>query len=320
MRISILLPFRNAAPWIQETLDSIIGQTYQDWELIAVNDQSEDATEPFISSINDGRIRVLKNEGQGIIPALQTGLRVATGTYLTRMDADDIMPSDKLEQFMLQAKPNRLVVTGKVQYFGKEPISEGYEKYAAWLNERCDRNDHFEHIYRECIVASPNWLATTKFIREDRIFEQLQYPEDYDMTFLWKQNGYSINALTTTTHLWREHPKRTSRNSEVYDQASFFQLKLDWFQKTEQGKTLGIFGTGIKGKRAVTQLKENFSIHWFDYAFERFQAPLDGYKIEDPTTCTTDLLLIAVYPENREPLEQLIQELGYVFGENVWYV
>ena len=320
MRISILLPFRNAAPWIQETMDSIIGQTYPEWELIAINDQSEDTTEQLISTINDPRIRIIKNDGRGIIPALQTGLRVAKGTYLTRMDADDIMPPNKLNLFIRKVQPGRSLVTGKVQYFSQQDVSEGYEKYAQWLNERCDREDHFNHIYRECTIASPNWLSATEYIREDRIFEKLQYPEDYDMTFLWKQKGYSIQVVPAITHFWREHPKRTSRNSDVYDQASFFQLKLDWFQKTEKGKTLGIFGAGIKGKRAVSQLKENFSIHWFDYAFERFKAPLHGHKIEDPTTCATDLLLIAVYPENRDPLEQLIQELGYVFGKNAWYI
>jgi len=320
MKISILLPFRNAAPWIKETIDSVLLQSHEDWELLAINDHSEDETEDLIRKFNDSRIRIVQNSGVGIIPALQTGLSAATGNFITRMDADDLMPENKLRLLLSKASKDRCVVTGKVQYFSEDEVSAGYKKYEAWLNLRIENKDHFDHIYRECVIASPNWLVSTEMIRKDRIFEQLNYPEDYDMTFLWRKHGYQIITIDAVTHLWREHPSRTSRNSEVYDQTSFFQLKLDWFRKSEKGKTLGIFGVGPKGKLVLEHLSDHFEITWFDHEYERYNAGIQGLEIKDPLTCETDLLLLAVYPQNKTRLENLVTRLGYTFGKNVWYV
>ncbi|GAB5416132.1 MAG: glycosyltransferase [Crocinitomicaceae bacterium] len=320
MKISILLPFRNAAPWIVETIQSIQDQTHENWELLAVNDHSTDGTLSLIRSAEDPRIQILTNEDEGIIPALQTGLKAATGAFTTRMDADDLMPKDKLKLLLSAIEGQRHVVTGKVRYFSDSVVSEGYKKYEDWLNERCDQKDHFDHVYRECVVASPNWLVATKFLRQDKIFDQLQYPEDYDMTFLWKRLGYEIGVVNEVTHLWREHPQRTSRNSQTYNQASFFHLKLSWFQRNEKGKTLGVFGTGSKGKMVIDQLKDAYEIHWFDHEHSRYGAPLNGYAIEDPMKCNCDLLLLAIYPENKMRLENLVTHLGYEFGKTVWYV
>ncbi|XOV67330.1 MAG: glycosyltransferase family 2 protein [Fluviicola sp.] len=320
MKISILLPYRNAAKWIEDTIKSILGQSHDEWELIAVDDHSEDETTEILQRFQDSRIQITKNYGEGIIPALQTALQRATGDFITRMDADDLMPKKKLEVLLQNVSTGRCIVTGKVQYFAENTVSEGYKKYESWLNERVNKTDHYDHIYRECVIASPNWLAPIELIRTDRIFEQLQYPEDYDMTFQWRKLGYEIISLNEITHLWREHPERTSRNSEVYDQPSFFQLKLDWFRKTEKGKTLGVFGTGPKGKQVVELLQNDFEVSWYDHEFERFNTKLNGFEIQNPKECDCDLLLIAVYPENKTRLENLVTRLKYTLGKNAWYV
>ena len=320
MKISILLPFRNAAPWIEETINSILNQSHANWELLAIDDASTDPTRQIIESFEDSRIQVITNNLEGIIPALKTGLDHATGSFITRMDADDLMPPKKLELLLEAIDGHRDISTGKVAYFSETAVSKGYQKYELWLNQRIENNDHYDCIYRECVIASPNWLASTAALKEDHIFDQLNYPEDYDMTFLWKENGYRIKTVDEVTHLWREHPARTSRNSEVYDQYSFFQLKLDWFYRSEEGKTLGIFGVGPKGKLVVEHLQKHYDISWFDHEFERYAAGVQGLEIKNPMECKTDLLLLAVYPENKTRLEDLVTRLGYSFGKNVWYV
>jgi len=320
MKISILLPFKNAAPWIEATIDSILNQTHANWELIAIDDHSGDDTRSKIGNFRDSRIHVIQNTESGIIPALQIGLQKATGDFITRMDADDLMPEYKLETLLKYMQSGRTVVTGKVKYFAEGEVSKGYQKYENWLNARINSNDHFNHIYRECVIASPNWLVAAEFLKKDEIFKQLKYPEDYDMTFLWRKYGYNVISVNEITHFWREHPARTSRNSEIYDQESFFNLKLNWFAKSEKGKTLGVFGAGAKGKLAVSILKDHFEITWFDHEYEKMNAPIQGYTINNPADCRTDLLLIAVYPENLESLEHLIASLDYKIGENAWYV
>lgn len=314
------MPVRNAAPWIEETITSIIDQSYKEWELICIDDYSTDSSLNIISSNSDNRIKLVKNSQIGIIPALQLGLSIASGKYITRMDADDIMPEyrlEKMEKVIRNSLP-RTIVTGRVEYISDSKISDGYKKYENWLNDRILQNDHWKQIYRECVIASPNWLTRKKDILENRIFDDLQYPEDYDMVFRWYEKGFRVEPINKTTLLWREHPERTSRNSEIYDQASFFQLKLNWFIKLVQPKDAGIavFGAGKKGKIASDFLeKQNVPFTVYDVDHRKY-----GNDVENPEEAKEPIALICVYPDNLNSVVSFLERKGYHLGKNAWFV
>ena len=80
--VSIVMAVKDTAPYLPDCLDSIIGQTFQDWELIAVNDHSTDDTPEILAryAAIDSRIRVFNSPGQRLIPALQEGFRHVLGT------------------------------------------------------------------------------------------------------------------------------------------------------------------------------------------------------------------------------------------------
>ena len=141
--ISILMPVKNAAIWLRDCLDSILAQTYNRWELLAVNDHSDDDSVEILNSYatKDQRIRVLTNEGHGIIPALELAMRYAGGKMITRMDADDLMPVEKLAMMIsvLTAAGKGCLVTGKVKYIENEYLDIGFRRYAEWINALCDR-------------------------------------------------------------------------------------------------------------------------------------------------------------------------------------
>lgn len=325
MSVTILFPFHNAAPWIEETIESIQRQTYQDWELIAVDDFSSDQSAEILQGFTreDTRIRIYSNSEKGIIPALQLGLSKANREFLTRMDADDIMPKNRLQHMVhrLKSLPNKSIVTGKVKYFSENSVSEGYLRYEAWLNERIDKEDHYDHIYRECVVASPNWLVRTEDIRNSGIFSQLNYPEDYDMTFRWMKEGFNIHCVQDITLLWREHPDRTSRNSDVYDQASFFELKLNWFCQLNNTESLAVLGAGTKGKIVAEFLtKKNISFNWYDINSKNYKAPILKKNIQDIELIQGEKLLVAVYPKNKKPLLDFLTEKGFEIGRNTWFL
>jgi hypothetical protein len=247
------------------------------------------------------------------------------------MDADDLMPEGRLELMVntLKSLPNKTVVTGKVKYFSqgdgvREPhpsISDGYLAYEAWLNERIENSDHYDHIYRECVVASPNWMTRTEDIREFDIFSKLTYPEDYDMTFRWMENGFTIHSINEITLLWREHPDRTSRNSEVYDQASFFELKLNWFCQLHDTSSIAILGAGPKGKLTAQHLiNAGINFTWHDLEWEKYGAPIFGKRIQHFELLQAQKLLIAVFPNNKKPLLDFITEKGFEIGRNAWFL
>ncbi|MGB5782907.1 MAG: glycosyltransferase family 2 protein, partial [Eudoraea sp.] len=97
--ISVLIPFKNTSVYLPECVDSILSQSYQNWEVIAIDDHSEDNSLSIVEhySSRDTRIKVHPNKGNGIISALRTAYNLSKGELLTRMDSDDIMNSNKLE-------------------------------------------------------------------------------------------------------------------------------------------------------------------------------------------------------------------------------
>jgi glycosyltransferase involved in cell wall biosynthesis len=325
--ISILMPARNAGEFIRQAIASVREQDFDAWELIVVDDRSDDdlwkISEEFQA---DPRMRFYVNSLEaGIIPALDLAFRFSRGAYITRMDADDLMPPGKLSSlFELVKQHPKTVATGKVQYFSDQRVSEGYNRYEGWLNSLVDSGTFYPEIYRECILASPNWMVSRRCFEQDFKFNELRYPEDYDMVFRWYQAGYSIRAATAVTHLWREHPNRTSRTSDVYQQASFFRLKTAWFIKLElkDAEKIQLLGAGRKGKLVAKKLmEENVAFDWFDFNAAPDQVVMSK-KISSVSLIRKDLKTILtawpVDPVIRQEIQSFMTERDFVAGKNYW--
>ena len=261
--VSILMPAKNAGKFLEECLQSIINQSYTQWELLAVDDHSTDNT--FKNLVNfskkDSRIKVFKNKGIGIIPALRTAYENASGEMVTRMDADDIMSKEKLDVLVhfLEKNGRGNVITGKVQYFSDESLSEGYIKYQNWLNSLSEKNTHWKEIYKECVIASPCWMVFKEDLDKCEAFKPNRYPEDYDLVFRFYSNKLKVIASDQILHLWRDHSLRTSRNHAHYAAQSFYELKLHYFLKLEYDieRPIVLWGAGTKGKRMAKLLQKN---------------------------------------------------------------
>ncbi len=327
--LSIVTPVKNAAEWLADCLESGLNQSFTDWEWILIDDHSEDSSAEIIKSFSDHRIRVFKNPEKGIIPALQSALDKCRGTFITRMDADDIMPRERLQKTVgaMVAAPPKTIVTGMVRYFGQGGVSEGYLNYESWLNDNLQSENPWKNLYRECLVASPNWMMPMSELRATGGFEGLEYPEDYDLVFRWYKNRFSLKTLDETTLLWREHPKRTSRNSDHYSQRKFFELKLRKFAELElYGAPLVLWGSGRKARLAAHILHNmNIDFSWMDVKPERFPKGIQGHQIshymhierfENPK------LLLAIYPPTGEmqKLKSYLSGAGLSEGSSYWFL
>ncbi|HGF9542707.1 TPA: glycosyltransferase family 2 protein, partial [Acinetobacter baumannii] len=114
MLVSVVLPAYNAELYLKEAIDSVLSQTFTDFELIILNDGSIDRTEEIILSYNDSRIVYVKNEKNlGLIGTLNKGINLAKGKYIARMDADDIcLPERFKKQVDFLEKNNEIDLIG----------------------------------------------------------------------------------------------------------------------------------------------------------------------------------------------------------------
>lgn len=277
----------------------------------------------------DPRIKVFKNPGHGIVDALQKALANSCGKFISRMDADDLMPPGRLEKMVraISSSPPKTVVTGLVEYFSDTEISEGYRSYQQWLNAIALENSHWTHLYRECVVASPNWIMHTAELKEIGGFQGLEYPEDYDLVFRWYQNNFNIKVVPEITLNWREHPARTSRTSENYSQRKFFQLKLQRFIQSDlQTKNLVLWGTGVKARLAADILsRHQLPFHWMDLHPEKYPNEIDDHPIvhfSHLQNLENPQLLVAVYPPAGEmkKLCGYLRQLQLSPGRDYWFL
>lgn len=121
--ITVLMPVYNSEQLVRAAINSIIKQSFDDFEFLIIDDGSTDNTVGFVESNSDKRIRLIKNEeNRGVAWTLNHGLRLARGKYIARMDADDICHHDRLKrQFhFMENNPNVGVAGTWVRYFGDQ--------------------------------------------------------------------------------------------------------------------------------------------------------------------------------------------------------
>lgn len=269
MEISILMPVRNTAFFLEECLDSILAQSYSDWELIAIDDHSTDNSWSILQAYatKDSRIKVFQNIGKGIIQALRMAYQYSSGDYITRMDSDDIMPSRKLEILhtnLQQAKKGHLA-TGLVEYFSEKALGNGYLRYAEWLNTLSQKGSNFKEIYKECVIPSPCWMVHRADLDAAGAFNSNRYPEDYDLCFRFYEQGLICLPSDLVLHYWRDSEGRTSRHDPNYADNNFLDIKLHYFIKLDYQKErpLVLWGAGKKGKKLTLSLqKSKIPFHW----------------------------------------------------------
>ncbi|MEP2280143.1 glycosyltransferase family 2 protein, partial [Maribacter sp.] len=260
--VSILIPFKNVGKYFEECLKSIQNQTYKNWEVVAVNDNSSDDSLAIANKFAtiDNRFKILINDKSGIITALRKAYSHSSGNFISRMDADDHMAPNRFNimvKSLLQEGKGSLAV-GKVKYFSKAGVNDGYDRYEKWLNKLTATGENFNEIYKECVIPSPCWMVFREDFEASDAFNPDRYPEDYDLAFRFYEIGLKCIPCTTTLHYWRDYENRTSRTSEHYAQNYFLDIKLHYFLKLEYkpNNNLVVWGAGKKGKTIANSLVE----------------------------------------------------------------
>jgi glycosyltransferase involved in cell wall biosynthesis len=133
-QISVVMPTYNAMPFLKAAVESILTQSFKDFEFLIVNDGSTDESKDYLDSLSDPRIRVIHQMQQGQVTALNIGIQQAKHEWIARMDADDIALPRRLENEVafLNAHPNYVLVSCAFGYTG--------------ANNRCLKPTHVQHL------------------------------------------------------------------------------------------------------------------------------------------------------------------------------
>ena len=314
--VSIIMPVRNGLPFLAMCIQSILAQTFSHWELIVVDDNSTDQTweELMRFASADSRIIPIRTNGIGILDALNVGATKATGQIITRMDADDLMESNKLA-LMSKACVKGTVVIGLVNYFCEQGIGEGYKNYASWLNDLTVMKANYKDMYKECTIPSSCWMMFRSDFTKCGGFGS-RYPEDYDLAFRMRRSALQIKPIKKVLHQWRDHPKRASRNDTNYADNRFTDLKLEYFLFDDRDLKFGLtlIGAGKKGKLIAQRLMDKqVDFKWATNNPRKIGVDIFGkILINEQTIDQSNQLIIAVAGEEGKVLRTKYTS-GYFF-------
>lgn len=177
--VSVIMPTYNAVKHLNEAIDSIIRQTYSDWELVIIDDGSTDGTQEIIQSYceRDSRIKLIAGPMQGIAAALNLGIDKSQGEYVARMDADDISLPERLEKQVDYMEKNEDIDVCATLYkiFSEAGIME-YTPSLPCYDEMIKARMLFE-----CIIAHPTVMFRKSTLLQGWRYDTKAIAEDYDL-------------------------------------------------------------------------------------------------------------------------------------------
>lgn len=201
--ISIIMPAYNAERYLHQAVDSILRQTYTNWELIIVDDGSQDKTWLIAKGYarKDKRIIVKQQQNQGVVMAANLAASMANGEYITRHDSDDISFDTKLEDFIktLEKNPDAIVVTGSIEVIS-EKSEFLYKDFVPTTDRDIKRSLHLRN-------PIPNGATLIKKSAFDKVGGYSNvFAEDCDLWVKLYQQGQFVGTKTFV-YRWRTNSK-----------------------------------------------------------------------------------------------------------------
>lgn len=208
--VSVITSAYNCENYISEMIDSILAQTYSDWELILIDDASTDQTWNKILKYTDSRIRKIRNEkNEGLTKNLNKGIRMARGKYIIRIDADDIAFSRRIEkQVQYMENHSDVVLSGCwVKVFG--------DKSDVWRNN-LDSDRLNIHLLFGAVIFHPTFIIRKSILDEKQLYydEKLKYAQDYNLEYRISKYGRLAN-IPEVLMKYRVHNKQISTEKLV---------------------------------------------------------------------------------------------------------
>jgi hypothetical protein len=246
-RISVLLHVYNAAPYLEESIDSLLQQSFRDFEIIAVDDGSTDESLAILQAAaqRDARIHLISRSNRGLVRTLNEALDLSQGQWVARMDADDICTPDRFQkQLDWLAQSNADACGSWMQIFGgnpqrviRHPVSDEGIKTGLLFG---------------CPLAHPSMMMRGDRLRALRYDPEWEKAEDYDLWIRAAQAGWKLGNVPEVLLYYRTHGQQQSHQSNNKQQALTQRLRQRYWH--DMAPTLGVSPSSVD---EVLKLRES---------------------------------------------------------------
>ena len=213
-KVSVIIPCYNQGIYVSEAVDSVLAQTFQDLEIIIVNDGSTDEkTNSVLAALNRDKTRVLRTTNQGLAAARNNGISAATGTYILPLDADDRIATGYIDQGvqLLDAEPDVGIVYCRAMLFGAVNSEWALPPYS--IEEMLKDNV----IFCSALFRREDW-ETVGGYDTGMVYGW----EDYDFWLSLIERGRKVRQLDSHLFYYRVSPDSMVRTKEKCQKVQMF--------------------------------------------------------------------------------------------------
>ncbi len=333
--ISVVLPVRNAARFLDDCLETLRGQTLTDFEIVAVDDGSTDETPEILAAwrAREPRLRTARLERGGLINALNRGLELARAPLVARMDADDRSYPERLELQLaaLQEHPDLDVVSCRVRHFSDTgELGEGLQIYDRWLNRLITHAEIWRERFIESPLPHPSVMARRDTLAAVGGYRDRGWPEDYDLWLRLAERGCRFGKVPRTLLEWRDHPDRLTRRDGRYAVERFLACKAHHLARgpLAKGQRPLVWGAGQTGRRLSKHLirEGRPPVAFIDIDPKKWGRTMRGAPVHPPEDLGSSLrpgivVLAAVSSRGaRQKIRDHLDRLGLVETVDYWCV
>ncbi|MBX3185610.1 MAG: glycosyltransferase [Labilithrix sp.] len=274
--ISVLLPYRDAEATLREALESVLADLDAGDEVVAVDDGSSDGSAAIARAVAaaDPRVvlRATSSAGSGIVAALTCGLDAARGSFIGRMDADDVsLPGRfRAQRALFDADASLGAVGVQVEAFPSP--REGMQRYVAWQNEVVTREDHRRAIFVESPLCHPSVLMRRDALDAVSGFRESAWAEDYDLWLRFDAAGLGLAKVPRVLFRWRMRPDSLTWTDPRYAPTRLVEARAHYLAVRLAARPFAVWGAGQTGRRLARALEAHA-------ARPRFFVDVDPRKI-----------------------------------------
>ena len=264
--VSVILPYFNAELTLQRAISSILEQSFTHFELLLINNNSTDKSADIArqAAQNDSRIILLDEKIPGVANAMNCGLKNARGRFISRMDADDVAHSEKLQKQYNYLENNPIIdfLGSEVEYVPHIAENKGFRRFVDWVNSFHTPEEVALKQFIEIPVVNPTIFFRRQLFKKYGGCHDGNFPEDYEMQLRYLSHGAKMAKLPEKLLEWHDYSTRLTRTDKRYSSEAFFQTKAFYFKNwSEQHNpfhpNIWIWGAGRKTRQRSTFLQEH---------------------------------------------------------------
>ena len=249
--VSIIITSYNYGRFIRKTIESVISQTYPNWELIITDDASTDDSIEQIKKFNDPRIKLLtSNKNQGACKNYQKAYKLCKGKYITSIDSDDFIAPEKIKKQVAIMEKENIDICGTYinQVDNNNNIVEPNQN-EAWFNNQINLNEPINWIWSNHLCHSSVLMKKTVHDKGCLFDEDLIYTPDYDLWIKCLANNFKFHVIPEKLTYNRYHPDNITKKDPLRYFWEYLYISL---------KTLHPYLLKINRQDLISKNIENF--------------------------------------------------------------